>query len=235
MSLDIFLHARKLLETIPKYEAHIHTDYSDGKNSIQEYVLKALGEDYLSLCFTEHVDFTTNWFDKYKDEIYDINGDLNVYCGIEVRAKDYYGNLNTNREILNESDVVMGVVHSIPSEDGLNVYNLQKLSKKEVLRLEYNATMGILKNKQVKILGHPMSNYEKYFEEAPVKLYETIFKTAKNKNIAVELNPAYHRNFSKILELSLDINPLITLGSNAHSISDFGNAFKKVGELIGQK
>lgn len=232
---QMFLQAKELLTGIPKVDFHIHTTYSDGTNKIEEYVLKALEEKYLAICFTDHVDFTTNWFKDYKNEILEARKkykSLSVYCGLEVRAKDYKGNLNTSKEILDESDVVIGVVHSIPSEDGKNKYHLKNFPIKKALELEYKAIMGLLKNSLIDVLGHPMSNYEKYFGEVPEEYYVRILEMAKKEHVAIELNPVYQRNFHKFLKLNLNINPLISLGSNAHSVLELGMSIKKIKELI---
>ncbi|HMK53201.1 MAG TPA: PHP domain-containing protein [Methanobacteriaceae archaeon] len=231
---NIFSPARNLLTEVPKEEFHIHTVYSDGKNTIEEYVSKALKERFTSICFTEHVDFTTDWFDRYHDNIRRVNDceSLNVYCGIEVRAKDYQGQLNADKYLLRESDILMGVIHRIPSEDGLDACEARFIPPEDVLELEYRATMGLLKSNEIDILGHPMSNYEKNFKEAPIDCYQKIFHMARKKDVAVELNPKYHRNFAEVLKLTLEVNPLVSLGSNAHLVSEFGRSFTKVSELV---
>lgn len=231
----IFIPARDLLRSVPLYEFHIHTTYSDGKNTIEDYILRAIKERYAAICFTDHVDFTTNWFENYRNEIFNKSkkyNSLSIYCGIEVRAKDYKGNLNADMKILKESEIVIGVVHSIPSEDGKNKYDPKKFSAKKLLEFEYKATMGLLKNNLVYILGHSMSNYEKYFGAVPEEYYIRILEMAKKKDVVVELNPMYQQNFHKFLKLVLDVNPLISLGSNAHLVSEFGKAVEKVRELI---
>ncbi len=230
-----FLPAKNLLKSIPLYDFHLHTNYSDGKNTIEEYAVKAVKQGYKAICFTDHVDFTTDWFQDYKQEILDANKkykSLSMFCGIEVRAKDYNGKLNADPKILNEADVMVGVVHSLPSKDGKSIYNPQNLPIKEVFELEYRATMGLLKNPLVDVLGHPMSNYEKYFGEFSEEYYVKIFQEAKKNDIAIELNPAYQRNFSTFLKLALKINPLVSLGSNAHSVNDFGKSVKRVKEFL---
>lgn len=232
---DLFQHSHELLDGMPRQEFHIHTNFSDGKNSVEEFVEKAIVEKYNSICFTEHVDFTTDWFYEYVKTVKlnkRTNNDLNIYCGVEVRAKDFKGNLNSDINLLKDSEIVMGVVHRIPSEDGLNVRDPTIFSSDELLELEYAATLGLLRNNLVKILGHPMSNYEKLFNEVPEDMFIEIFELAKRKKVAIELNPAYIRNFSKFLELNMEFNTLISLGSNAHSLKDFGMAFNQVRRLL---
>lgn len=234
---ESFLTSRELLKEVPKQEFHIHTKYSDGQNTVKEFTEKAAAEGYMCICFTEHVDFTTKWFYEYKSNVKDLNNfyqNLDVHYGVEVRVKDFKGTLNADKKILSDSEIVMGVVHRIPSEDGLSVYNPKKFSSDELLELEYDATIGLLNNASVQIIGHPMSNYEKQFGETPEELYLDILELAKRKKVAIELNPIYIRNFEKFLELNLRVNTLISLGSNAHSLSDFGLSFKEVEELLAE-
>lgn len=231
----IFHSARELLSEIPKQEFHIHTTYSDGKNTVEDFAKKAFNDGFKSICFTEHVDYTTRWFYKYKKNI-EINNkfykNLKIYYGVEVRAKDYKGELNAEKQILKDSEIVMGVVHRIPSEDGLNVQDPKNFSSEELLELEYAVTVGLLEKSPIHILGHPMSNYEKIYGEVPKDIYIELLELAKKNKIAIELNPVYVRNFWKFLEINFELNNLTSMGSNAHSLNDFGLAYKEVRRLL---
>ncbi len=234
MKKIVFPPANSLINKIPQVEYHIHTDYTDGKNSVRDYVDLALNKNYETICFTEHVDKTTSWFDRFKEEVILIRDKLNnsalgIYYGIEVRAADLGGNLNAYEEIIQAAEVVMGVVHSYPTREG-GKYNLAELTPKQAIEIEFTATMALLDNPVVDILGHPGHTYEKHFGAFPTGLYREIIRKAGQRSIAVEINPRYQLNLKAFLALCIEENVLVSLGSNCHSLEEFGRV---QGELKG--
>jgi len=231
MKKSIFYPAGTLLKGIPKVDFHIHTDYTDGQNSIQDYAQTAINKDYQAMCFTEHVDKTTTWFNRFREEVTSCREKLNdyrlkIYYGIEVRAADFNGNLNAHDKIINSAEVVMGVIHSYPAKEGGGTYNLAELTRKEAMKIEFEATMALLDNPSLDILGHPGHTYEKHYAEFPPELYRKIIRKAKQKGVAVEINPRYQRNLKTFLQLCMDEDVLISLGSNCHKVEDFGRVQK---------
>ena len=66
---------------IPRINLHIHSNYSDGKNSIEKIIKKAISEGLEYIAITDH--FTNSWkaniiptldtiskIDKYRNEIF---------------------------------------------------------------------------------------------------------------------------------------------------------------------
>jgi len=95
---------------IPRINLHIHSNYSDGKNSIEKIIKKAISEGLEYIAITDH--FTNSWkaniiptldtiskIDKYRNEIFMCqsylkkrNEKLQVFTGIEIdlgSSKDY--------------------------------------------------------------------------------------------------------------------------------------------------
>lgn len=190
---------------------------------------------FTCICFTEHVDKTTEWYDDFRNEVVALRerflGKLKIYYGIEVRAVDYEGNLNAYPNLVEQAEVVIGVVHSYP--DGKKgVYKLNEINEKFALDLEYKTAMGLLENKKINILGHPGSTYEQHFGEFPLQLYKSFILKAKEKGVAIELNPQYQRNFEAFVRLCIQQDVLVSLGSNAHSVADFGKIYERLSEVM---
>lgn len=220
-----FLKAHSLKDGIPLIDFHIHTWYSDGKSSIAEYVDAAARRGYAGICFTDHVDFTTGWFRAYADEISQNKktaGDLEIYRGIEVRAGDRDGGLNAPAEIVDEAEVVIGVVHSIPSEDGKGKQAPSDFPRERLLEIEFEISLNLLGNDRVSVLGHPMSNYEKLYGPVPEGYYREIIAKAKATGRAIEINAKYKNDFAGFLRMCLEADPFVSLGSDAHSLSELG-------------
>lgn len=234
-SCSMFIRAKDLYSAIPLRDLHVHTRYSDGRSTIREYIELAAARGYDSLCFSDHVDFTTTWFDAYVREV-DREGQasngLRLYPGIEVRAKDHEGSLNAPDHIIDKAGVVIGVVHSIPSEDGKGKHKPEEFSREELLELEYALSLRLLENDKVTILGHPMSNYEKLHGPVPESYYRRIISRAKRAGKAIEVSAKYKNDFTGFLNLCMEINPVISLGSDAHSTGELGLIHGRLREAL---
>lgn len=232
-----FIEARKLFKNIPKIDFHLHTTYTDGIDKIEKYIKKADKIGIEEIAFTEHVDKSTDWFDNFKKEIIDYRqknkSKLKIYHGIEVRALDYQGSLNAYPEIINSAELVVGVVHSYPTSNGGKCWpGHANLKKEEALDMEFRASLSLLSNKKVDVFGHPGATFEQFFGEFPPELYRKLIRLAKKNKKAIELNPQYQNNFPDFVKMCLEENPLISLGSNAHSCKKLGESYRKVKEII---
>jgi putative hydrolase len=231
----MFIRAKDLYSDIPLRDLHIHTRYSDGKSSIREYIERAAVRSYESLCFTDHVDFTTTWFDDYVREIdreNNASNGLHLFYGVEVRARDREGSLNAPDDIIDNAEMVVGVVHSIPSEDGKGKHKPEELSREVLLELEYSISLRLLENDRVSVLGHPMSNYEKQYGPVPESYYRRLISRANRTGKAVEINAKYKNDFIGFMNLCLELNPIISLGSDAHSINELGLVHARLQEAL---
>jgi hypothetical protein len=70
-----FISASELLSSknIPKWDFHIHTNYTDGKASVLQIFNAAIEQELEMIAFTEHTEAwrtdKTGWFNKYVEEI----------------------------------------------------------------------------------------------------------------------------------------------------------------------
>jgi putative hydrolase len=232
---DFVVRARTLRSVIPSVDGHIHTSYSDGRSTLDDYVLAAIEGNYRGICFTDHVDGTTRWFGKYVAEIAARNRlcpKMEMLAGIEVRARDFSGNLNVHPEILEQADIVIGVVHSIPTEDGNGKIRPELFGPEELLDRELQLSVALLNSDHVSVLGHPLGNYEQWYGPAPTAAYREIFTIAKEVEKAVEINPKHINDLPGFLSKCCSVNPLVSLGSDAHEVHELGLARRRVGECL---
>ena len=133
---------------------HVHSTFSDGKNTPEEIVLKAISAGIKNLGFSDH-SYTLDesyCMSKEKKELY-INtisalkerysNDINIYCGVE---QDFYSTENTEG-----FDYVIGSVHYVKAND------------------DYIAVD--------KSLDYFKLAVERYFEGDCIKFAESYFKT----------------------------------------------------------
>lgn len=232
---EMIVPARSLRSAIPAVDCHVHTYYSDGRSGLEEYLASARKGDFRGICFTDHVDGTTRWFDEYAaaiDDLRSIYPEITLLAGIEVRARDFSGNLNAPDRIIESAEIVIGVVHSIPTNDGTGKIRPEHFSPDELLQKEKQLSLALLGSHHVSILGHPLGNFERWYGPAPRSAYEEIFTMAKKAGKAIEINPKYINNLPEFLSLCLSINPLVSLASDAHDVREFGHARRCVGEYL---
>lgn len=132
-----------------KGDLHVHSNWSDGANTLEELVAAAQTRGYQYLAITDHSKSlgVTNGLTKerllqQRDEIHRIDAELKNFTllsGIEV---DIFSNkrLSFDDRILAEMDIVIASIHSGFKQDQ------QTLTERVV---------AALKNEHVDILGHP--------------------------------------------------------------------------------
>jgi len=196
-----------------KGDLHVHSLYSDGRDSILEIAQEALRRKYEYIAITDHSQslrvaggMQKNEVYKKMEEIRKINKKMRgirILCGTEADILKE-GKIDYPDSILKEFDIVIASIHS-----GF------KQSKRQLTRRIVSAC----KNKYVHIIGHPTGRLLGVRPEYDIDMDEVI-KAARDYNTALEINCHYQR-----LDLG-DINILhaknsgvkLSLGTDAHSL-----------------
>ena len=196
-------------------EWHIHTSYTDGKNSVCEYAEKAIELGIPLLAFTEHVREKLDY--DFFDLLHDIEmvrkkfPKLIVLSGIEAKVLPD-GRLDCPYDILEKVDYKLFAFHSFPSD-------IEKYS---------NAVEKVVCNYDVNAWAHPGVFFKK---NRKVKYENSFFKKVSsilNKNhVYLEFNLKYgvpELNWIQQYLNFLDNN--IIFGADAHSIDDLVRGWK---------
>jgi DNA polymerase (family 10) len=169
-----------------KGDLHVHSVWSDGKNTIRELAeaAQAFGYEYIAIC--DHA-----WNSKIgrgldesaiaqrQKEIGQVNRELEgfmVLSGIECNI-DPIGNLDIPDKVLGDLDVVLASVHS---DLDMSVAEMTK-------RL-----IAALHNEQVDILGHPTGRIIPKREPVQADL-PAVFDAAAGQGVALEINATPYR------------------------------------------
>lgn len=164
-----------------KGDFHIHSNYSDGANSIEEIVIAALKKGYHYIAITDHSKglgvakgLSEERILAQKEEIERVRKrypELVIFHGIEVNILPD-GSLDLSDDILKELDIVIGSVHSA-----------FKQTEEEMTERIIKA----LKNPYVHIIGHPTGRL--LIERPPYNLnIDEIIKVAKEYDKFLEIN-----------------------------------------------
>ncbi|MFH1656007.1 MAG: DNA polymerase/3'-5' exonuclease PolX [Candidatus Omnitrophota bacterium] len=185
-----------------KGDFHVHTNYSDGRNSVLEIAQAAKKRGYEYIALTDHSQslriangLSIAGLRKKKREIEKVNKTLKnftILYGTEVDI-DSKGNLDYKNEILAECDIVIAAIHS-----GFR-QSKQLLTQRIVKACE---------NKHVDIIAHPTGRLRGARD--PYELdFEEVFKTAKDTGTFLEINSFPNR---------LDLNDIHCRQAKEHGI-----------------
>ncbi len=164
-----------------KGDLHIHSNWSEGNNSILEMVRGAIKRDYSYLAITDHSKTSaiagglkTDILLKQIKEVKRIDKkfkNIKVFTGNEVNILGD-GSLDYDDNVLKKLDIVIGAVHS-----GFKI-NERKMTDRIIRALE---------NKYVKILSHPTGRLVNKREPYSIN-FDQILEVAKEKNKILEIN-----------------------------------------------
>jgi len=211
---------------VPKVDYHIHTCYSDGKGTIEQYVKEAIKRRMWEIAITDHVWKTSTWVSKYIKEIKLIREKYNfsVIIGIEAKAINLAGDIDVSDTILQDVEFVIGACHRYPSEEDYKFFDPAKLTINEAASIEAEVLINMIKKGVVDVIAHPTRSFYKFYPQNkqifPLKKLDRIVKTAKKYKVALEWNNKWGKDF--ILKCYLNNDVKIALGSDAHSPNEVG-------------
>jgi DNA polymerase (family 10) len=195
---------------------HSHSDWSDGRNTLEEMALQAVKMGLKFLTVTEHSQ-TAGYagglkIDKMKqqwDEIDALNeklkGKLKLLKGIESDILED-GRLDYPDEVLAKLDLVICSIHTRHSQ------NEEQMTKR---------VLAAMDNPFFMIWGHPTGRLLLKREPAPMKM-EQILDKAAEKKIVIEVNGAPERLdlSAEHVRLALARKLKITVSSDSHSCDE---------------
>jgi putative hydrolase len=232
-----FFHARELLRgPVPRIDLHMHTELTDGNGTLADYVARARELNLNAIAFTEHTDDTSDWFPDYvaaKASIARSAAPIEVYFGCEVKACNHDGAINVSDDRAAMADFVVGVLHSYPNGQG-GYHSNKKLPPAEAQELDHRLAMALVTNPIVDVYGHPGGVYSTYFGPYNRELLrEQITVAAENgKVIELNSNARYKHVFDLILETCLDLDCLVSIGSDAHDFRQLGHVIEHLDQAL---
>jgi putative hydrolase len=220
------------------FDFHIHTNYTDGHSTPEEIIDRAIGLKLKTIAFSEHVNKTSGWFNEFSERINSLkkNDNLKIFLGIETKALDFNGNLDATPDMITNSDIVVGVVHRYSDGKGglIPLEEIKNLGLEKAAEIEFRLALGLLENKDINVLGHPFGVYSKFFTNLPEDYMRKLMEKAVEKNIAIEINTKYLLENEKFFRLLREINPYVSIGSDAHNTEEVARDFDIIRKEVGK-
>ena len=88
--------------------------------------------------------------------------------------------------------------------------------------MEYKTLIGLTMNQDIDGIAHVGATCTKYCTMFPLHLVREIIAIASSQGIAIEINPIYNKPLISFLEICVEEDAKVTLGSNAHGFGDIG-------------
>jgi len=200
-----------------KGDLHVHSDWSDGHDTIETMALAARGRGYQYLGITDHSGgrgiahgLNSERLRQQISEIKKVNQKLDgihIFSGIEVDVRAD-GSLDIPDELLAELDIVTAAVHS-----GLNQGEEQMTRR----------IIGAIENPNVDVLAHLTCRLLPDREPVAVDM-EAVLQTAAKTNTIVEINAAPSRLDLKDIHTyrARELGVKLVINTDAHSIEHLG-------------
>lgn len=240
------------------FDYHMHSDFSaDCSVSMESMVLGAIEKGLTEVCFTEHIDYEypdeTILFDfdlnEYDQKIKELqakyDGRIRIKKGIELGVQPHILHKYDALMDANEFDFVICSMHTTEKK-GLHSGDLFKNKTiEQAFQVYYEELLYCVKNfKQFSILGHVdlvkryslLEHCDNNFHDILKEIFNVIIPEGKG----IELNTSGVRYgmpnnlpSDDILKLYKQCGgEIITLGSDAHRVSELAFEFKESLQLL---
>ncbi len=190
-------------------DLHMHTNWSDGTNTVEEMVLACIELGYEYMAISDHSQssriangLTPERFRLQKEEIERVRklyGDkIAILWSVEVDILPD-GSLDLPDELLVEFDFVTASVHSRFNQD-----NTERILK-------------AMENPFVNLIGHPFGKQYGYREGYPLD-FERVLEKARETGTALEINSQREDLDSQHIRKAVDAGVKLVINSDAHSV-----------------
>lgn len=231
------LRFNEINKDIPLWDYHIHTTITDGASSIKEYIQTGINRGLQAIVFTEHVRKTSQWYPAFVETVEgsreSYKQKIDIFHGIETKILNVDGELDATDEMLDTAELVLGSVHRFPgfcSTPAISNYNL---SEEQFAKTELELAKVILKNPDVDVLAHPGGMFMRKFKKiVPAGFMEDLIGISNRHDRAIEINSSYLKDISLNTEPFSQMNPLISLGSDAHHTDELGDIIQFLKKII---
>ena len=123
---------------------HLHSTWSDGKNTISEILNSAQNNRINSIAITDHVRKESVYFDNYESEIKSLNSEceLDIYVGFEAKVSDFFGNIDVKDDLVKRADIAIVSVHRFPL--GNRLYKASDFKKEVAQEIELELSLSLI-------------------------------------------------------------------------------------------
>jgi DNA polymerase (family 10) len=200
-----------------KGDIHVHTNWSDGQDSIEDMAQAAKARGYLYLAITDHSagrgiahGLSEERLRQQIEEIKRLNEQLKgirIFTGTEVDIRAD-GSIDLPQKLLADLDVVVAAIHSAMNQ-----------SEEQITR----RITGAIENPHIDVIAHPTCRLLGEREPVAVDM-EAVFRAAVKYNKALEINAMPSRLDLKDIHIyrARELGVKLIMGTDSHSTAHLG-------------
>jgi putative hydrolase len=216
-----------------RQDMHVHSTFSDGRNTIEENVAEAERLGLLELTCVDHVRADTDWLEGYIVAVRRVNATTSVVlrCAIETKLLDTAGNLDLPGDV-SGVDVIYVADHQVPLADGPHTPKEVKalilnrtLSPAEVIEAIVTSTANALRRHFPVVIAHLFSVLPKLgLEEhqVPQDLLEDLAEATAQTAAQIEVSERWRCPNTRTLRPFLDRGVQLLLSTDSHRRETIG-------------
>ncbi|MBN1552659.1 histidinol-phosphatase HisJ family protein [bacterium] len=232
---------------------HIHTVFSDGKSTHNDYIASALKTGLTEIGFTDHICHRPVPWSMELSRIAELKKTVTTLKNLELPGvklgieMDYLpGHESDIHSVIRalEPDYVIGSVHFIGDWNYDSPLYISRFSERDLMEIysEYFDLVGkAAKSGLFDIIGH--ADLIKKFGHVPGKpltdLYSKALKIIKSADVCIELNTSGRDRpcgefypCDEFIGISSSMGIPVTLGSDAHTADELGRYFGEAIQLL---
>ena len=176
------------------------------------------------IAFTDHIRRTSTYFSEFAEHVRserEKTPEINVLLGFEAKAADENGTLDAPLVAIQEAEIRLGSVHRFPDDRG-GLVKADQFSYDEAAEIEYRLALGLVRFAPIDVLAHPGGMCLRAFGKFPDDKMTALMNATLERGIAIEINTSYTIDMDHFLRLCGDIDPIVSVGSDAHRLSELG-------------
>jgi DNA polymerase (family 10)/putative hydrolase len=187
-------------------EWHVHTDYTDGRNTVFEYCERAVELNIPLIAFTEHVRRELDYdFNSFLSDIEDARKqyDLIILSGCEAKVLPN-GELDVDVELLRNVDYPIFAFHSFPKDEKIYISSLTT----------------VIENEYVNAWAHPGTFLSKNSMKLNDLVLTQILLKMKEMKVLLEINSKYNVPTNKWKARAKVQGVTLVKGNDVHSMEE---------------
>jgi DNA polymerase (family 10) len=236
ISKQLVFNASEIRSIDLRVEAQVHTNWTDGKNSVSEMEKAARDLGLRALVYSEHTSSGSgSWYSKFVAEVRELpNSEIEIFTGTEVRISDHSGAIDLDAEVAELAEIVLASVHRFPDNNGKPIEFSNTSDSPDVCDTELSLMVAAIRNKRAHIIAHPFGMSLCRFNQNPSVLHwAELIEVATEFEVALEFNSKYHKDDFTILERYMASDCLMSIGSDAHSVEAIGVCSREITQFLG--
>jgi putative hydrolase len=219
-------------------DLHMHSNYSDGKNTPEEMIEAAIEIGYKVVAITDHVWKTSSWVPAYAAHLETLKkkyeNEIKLYSGIEAKVVSLEGDIDADPSFDDQVDLVLGSIHRIPNRESyFSKGDVERLPKQWVIENWLISFYRMLENPRVDIIAHPLSELKAFgVRDEDLPMWEICDRIAGSHKI-MEFNVRYNSSDEEVIKQTGERGVHFLISSDSHSVKDLMLNSRKVKEITG--